>query len=881
MIELLPARYSVRERIGSGGMGQVYRAHDTKLGRDVAVKLLPSDVARDRERLERLRREARVLAHLGHAHIASVYDLEEADGHTFLILEYVPGATLAERIARGPMPVPEALPLFKQLAEAIGAAHERGVIHRDLKPANVIVDPEGRIKVLDFGIAKALHEPSGPEDPWAPSGIHVGPTATGALAGTVGYMSPEQVRGQALDRRTDIWAFGCLMYEVLTGKRAFRGDTVADTHAQVLERDPDWGALPAAVPPRVRALLERCLARDPQFRTRDMGDVWIELDAAIRERADGGRPAPATARIAPPAARARTIIITALASAGVVALAAWALRDRTPRPLPVRFRVDASQLPEAQIQCPWIALSPDGSSLVYATVTGLSRRRMTDLELRPLSRRGQYFAPFFSPDGSKVGCSSPESKLVWFALDDSMPTTIISGVTTRGACWGQDDSILYAPSLGGGLWKVSVHGGDPRPVTTLDSSRREMTHRWPHLLPGGRAALFTVRTADEATFDKADIAVVSLATGKRWTVVRGGTNAHYLPTGHIVFARDLSLLAVPFDLAKLKVTGEPVRVLQNVSVSPTTGAAGIAFARNGTMAYAPVLPGWHRPGLVHMDARGDPVSDFGAPGIFEDPRFSPDGQRVVFTMVGAQNDIAIHDFGPRTITRLTFDAAEDMYAVWTPGGREITFASARDGPLNLYQKPADGSREEVRITRSEQDQRPDSWSPDGRLLFFTQQDTKTGSDIWIMDRSRGGECRPWLKTPASESSGMCSPDGRWVAYTSDESGVSEVYVQSLSGSGGHWQVSRGGGSAPRWSGDGHELAYSPTGGGIVLVHLATSPTFHVDTPAAPNPGALTATYDLSPRDGSFIFSAPVGAPNDIIVTTDWFRSLRAGPLAGR
>ncbi|MEO8348112.1 MAG: protein kinase, partial [Acidobacteriota bacterium] len=583
--------YHIEEKIGEGGMGEVYRARDSVLRREVAVKVLPSIFASDPERLARFEREAHLLASLSHPNVGAIHGFEESGGVRFLVLELVPGETLAERLSGGPLPVAEALEVCRQIAEALEAAHEKGIIHRDLKPANVKITPQGKVKVLDFGLAKAFDTVSSDAvDRSQSPTITTGATQQGVILGTAAYMSPEQARGKAMDRRTDIWSFGCVLYEALTGKSAFVGETVSDTLAGILTREPEWDRLPVSTPANVRALLRRCLRKEPERRLRDVGDARIELEEALSGAADTA--APATAR--PSAAR---VGVAALAGLVLGAVAAWIAGSRFGRQPAViapvaRFSIPLPAKSTLFTGIHSIALSPDGSLLAFAAQSGGQRqlylRRLDDLESKPIAGTEGGIEPFFSPDGQWIGFWHPVSRaLKKVALSGGAPLTLCETDVLYGASWGADDTIVFSPTVPGGLARVPAAGGKVEPVTKLDLDKNERDHRYAQILPGGKAVLFTIADSKIDSYDDARIAVQSLETGERKILVEGGTLGRYSPSGHLLYVRAGNLLAVPFDLARLAVTGPPVPVLKGVFESVNQGSAHFDVARNGSLAYVP------------------------------------------------------------------------------------------------------------------------------------------------------------------------------------------------------------------------------------------------------------------------------------------------------
>jgi len=636
--------YEILAAIGAGGMGEVYRARDTKLGRDVAIKVLPEAFARDPERLARFEREARVLASLNHPNIAAIYGFEQSDGIPFLVLEYVPGETL-----RGPLPVSEALRIAGQIAEALENAHEKAFVHRDLKPANIKVTPEGKVKVLDFGLAKAFTEETVGSDPSQSPTISAGPTRTGMILGTAAYMSPEQARAKPVDKRTDIWAFGCVLYETLAGRQVFPANSVADAMTAILGRDPDWQALPLATPPKIRDLLHRCLQKELNRRLRDIGDARIEIEETLA----GAVAVPQTTK-PPGAARWRPVAI-GVCAAVAIGVALWApwRGDSAPRavirtavvlPPSDRFRTEAQ---------PAVAISPDGARLVYSASRGgrtqLYFRQLDQFEVTPIAGTEDAGGPFLSPDGEWVGFFAG-GKLKKVALRGGPPVTLCDAPNGRGASWGPDGQIVFTPaaSLGIGLWRVSASGSEvtPQPLTTPDAKKGEASHRWPYILPGGESVLFT--SWGGGAFDASRLAVLSLKTGERRVLLEGGHSAHYASSGHLVFMRAGGLWAAPFDLARLQVTGPHSPMLNRVVTAAATGAGHYSFAANGTLVY---IPGGAESGssLLWVDRKGVSRPLTQARRVYMFPRLSPDGGLLAVTIIeGANTDIWVYDLGRDT-----------------------------------------------------------------------------------------------------------------------------------------------------------------------------------------------------------------------------------------
>ena len=869
--------FEILSLLGEGGMGQVYRARDTKLGREVAIKVLSEALAPSQKRLVRFEREARLLASLNHPNIATLHGLEEADGLRFLVMELVPGETLADRIARGPLPSEEALELFRQIAEALEAAHQQDILHRDLKPANIKITPDERAKVLDFGLAKALQR----EEPG--SDLSQLPTRTkdatkaGVVLGTTPYMSPEQARGESVDRRTDIWAFGCCLYEALTGRQAFPGETVSDIIASILAHDPDWKAIPERTPLKVRDLLRRCLQREPHRRLRDIGDARIEIEESLAE--------PSSAAVAARPRRALPLVVAGLAAAFVAGIAAWSVLRPEPR---VVSRFDLSLPPEealTHLYDPVVAWSSDGTRLVYA---GGNPRK---LHFRALDQVTSTAIPgtegagtaFFSPDGEWVGFyvfggRGGELKKVHLATGSVV--TLCDAPNAAGASWGDDDTILIAPTPSSGLFRVSASGGTPSAITTPDPSQGEITHRWPEFLPGAKAALFTIWKGSSET---SRIAVLSLETGEHRGLVEGASFARYSPTGHVVYAREGKLEAAPFDLERLEFTGLPTPLFLEVRTLDTFGTAHFSVSRDGSLAYIPPSGPPERT-LLWVDRNGwtRPLTD--SRRAYGYPRLSPDGKRLAVTIDDDGAHIWVYDLERDALTRLS--GPDGYVPIWTPDGEWVTFHSGMETSEIVWQA-ADGSGVAERLTSlTTIFGEPNSWSPNGKLLAFTDSDPR---DIWLLSLEGERKARPFLQTPANEAGGVFSPDGRWIVYNSDESGQLEVYVQPFPGPGGKWQVSTEGGDEAVWARTGREIFYR-SGDKMMGVDVETEPSFRLSKPKMLFEGRYEgfgwygyANYDVSPDGQRFLMirSEEESAPTRIHVVLNWAEELKAKVPSGR
>jgi serine/threonine-protein kinase len=795
--------YEIVSWLGAGGMGEVYRARDVNLGREVALKTLPDELATEPERLTRLKREARILASLNHPGIAVLHGIESADGGVpVLVMELIEGQALSDRLTAGPLPMGEALDIGHQIALALDAAHERGVLHRDLKPGNIRFTADGRVKLLDFGLAKAMANAE--VDSQLPTHT-ASPSSAGRVMGTAPYMSPEQARGQDVDRRTDVWSFACVLYEMLTGERAFAGATASDTLAAILDREVDFGALPPETPPTVRRLLRRCLQKEKDKRLRDVGDLRLELEelvgASASNHAEG---ADASSLGAHPRAAGRERIGSGsawfVAGALVAGVGVWAIGRRpqsVERPV-VRLTITVPP-PETVANgepATAVAISPDGRQVAYVAARARGSRiylRSVDrLEPRPIPGTEGGRVPFFSPDGQWLGFfAANEVRLKRVPLAGGAALTVCDVGFTRGASWGPDGFIVFTRDGAHGLERVRAEGGTPEPLTTLDAQRHKSSHRYPEALPGGEAVLFTVKTDETSSWDDALIEAVSLRTHERSLLIAGGSNPRYT-RGHLIYARAGGLWAAPFDAKRIKVTGPSVQVLEGVSSSNGAGHADFGVSGDGALVYVPGRPrGIDRP-LVRVDrtGRARPLTD--SRRAFNTISLSPNGRRLALSIEGSNDQVCVYDLDRGTLTPQTLRWNNNT-AIWTPDGRRLTFASTRDGPSNVYWQSADGSGAPERLTTGADWQFPVAWSPDGKALLYTDAGREIG--LWTLPMEGDRTPRLVVRGPLAGDAQL-SPDGRWLAYTSVESGDTEVQVTAFPSGMGRWPISTDRGSQP-------------------------------------------------------------------------------------
>jgi serine/threonine-protein kinase len=892
MTERTLGHYAVESQLGAGGMGVVYKATDTRLGRQVAIKMLHESYLKDPERRARFEREARVLASLNHPNIAAIHGIEEAGERKFLVLEYVPGDTLAQRLARGPLPPKEALDLGRQVADALGAAHEAGVIHRDLKPANIKITPEGKVKVLDFGLAKATEAAPAAAGGADAETITEEMTQAGVVMGTAPYMSPEQASGKPVDRRTDIWAFGCVMYEALSGKRTFPGETTTEILVGILDREPAWNVLPASTPENVKCLLRRCLSRDARSRLHDIADARLELEDTLAGRATGQLSA-----VAPRSADRRVWAgATACLLLGASAAGLWVWLGTQPAvpPRVARFNIN---LPEgSRLEFSWgglLTFSPDSKTVVYPINfpqrDAVYTRRVDELESKPMEAAKGLGNVLYSPDGR------------WFWTFDRSKGMVVKVPSGGGAPvpiapmkmlfrgeWGPDDYIYWSDGLVSPVIRTPVNGGTSEPVTELDAARQERTHRFARLLPEGRAVMFTVAAGDIETFDEARIDAVDLRTRKRKTLIQGGTCPRYSPSGHIVYARGGSLYAVPIDHRKLEAAGTPVKVADGVLMSINTGFAYFDISPGGDLAYAagPVENGERR--LYWVDRQGKAEQLPLPPRSYLNPRLSPDGKQLAVEVEGPNHDFYTYDFARGVMSRITNDGISHA-PIWSPDGRRFVFRSWKGGMMSLAWMPADRSGPEESLLEYPAWHSAASISPDGKYLSFDQVERGVFG-IWMLPLTGDRKPVPFLRSKSQTGAGKFSPDGKWIVYCSMESGKAEVYVQSWPGPGPKIQISSEGGTDPLWRHNGKEIFYRK-GSKMLAVPVNTHGSFQAGKPqllwegeyteglssSCGVKGATNTGYDVSPDGQRFVMIKDEDQntfSTKIVVVMNWVEELK-------
>ena len=896
---IFAGRYEILEQMGAGGMGEVYRAIDKNLGRHIAIKILPAVFAEDKERMARFEREAKLLAVLNHPNIAAIHGLEESEGRRFLVLELAEGETLQARLNRGPLPIEEALEICRELADGLEAAHEKGIIHRDLKPGNIMITPEGKVKILDFGLAKAYRgETTGVDVEKSPT-ITVQMTEPGVILGTAAYMSPEQARGRAVDRRSDIWAFGCVLFECLTGSRAFHGETISDTLAHILKGEPDWNKPPAETPTRIKVLLRRCLEKDPRRRLHDIADARIEIEAPTGYPSES---VTAPRRFSLPWMAALSAIVLI---AGIIIGRLLTRRSQPASPASVvasTIKLEPGhwlQGMRGEMERPTRAamtISSDGSFVVYSAIEEnpgpqakprLYLRRIDRSEAKSIAGTEGGDNPFLSPDDRWVGFWA-DGKLKKVPVEGGVPRTLCElSSMFLGAAWGRDNSVVFADGAEAGLSRVSAEGGKLETLTKPDPKREEWGHRLPSWLPNGKAVLFTI-TRNEWDWQPC-LALLRLDTRDWRVLLEDAADARYVPTGHLIFLRQGTLMAVRFDLARMEVVGQPVTLAENVMQAFTaasyfghTGAGQFGISGTGTLIYAAggIVPD-PKDSLVWVDQRGSeqPVT---APELsFFAPRISPDGQKIAYIAWGRECLVCVYDSARGTNNRLTGEGRA-YYVIWSPDGKRLLFGWDISPPMNLYWQPYDGNSPMERLTTSEYGQRPGSWSSDGKTIAFLDSYPGRGWDITVMDVP-SGRLTPFLNSPFDEEYPEFSPDGRWLAYTSNESNRREVYVRPFPGPGLKYLVSSEGGEEPLWARNGKQLFYRQEDQ-MWVVDVRTDGELDPRKPRLlfEKPGYGSAfpmrCYDLSLDGQRFLMvkeekrkSTPV---TEMILVQNWFEELK-------
>jgi len=903
--------YEITAKLGEGGMGEVYRATDTKLRRDVAIKVLPAAFVEDKERLARFEREAQLLAQLHHPNIASIFGMEESESTKALVMELVEGPTLAERLESGPLPLEESLSLARQIAEALEEAHEKGIIHRDLKPQNIKASKDGKVKVLDFGLAKAMDpsgaisgQGSGSELAKSPT-LTLGATVQGMVLGTAGYMAPEQAKALAVDKRADIWAFGVVLYEMLCGGSLFTGETVGDTLAAVIRAEIDLDKLPAGTPFAIRQLLRRCLERSPKNRLHDIADARIVIDEVLAGKGEDVVPTPAAGVAVPNAGRKSWSLAAGALAAGLLVggllVGVWLRRASGHPSAPLtRFSI---QPPEGTGFERGLALSPDGRKIAFAarSATGkvaLYIRRLDSLETRELPETGGARYPFWAPDSRRLGFFADRS-VKWTDSEGGTPLSIAptsSVQDVRGGAWGADDTILYAPTFTGPIYSVRAGGGASTPATRLPDSHEIGTNRFPSFLPDGKRFVFYASGGTGT--EPGSLYLGRLGSLDAKLLGPSYSTATFAAPGYLVYARGEMLVAHRFDEGSEKLVGDPLPLgIQMGGSLAISGLRSVSFASTGTLVYRSDKRNASH--LVLVDRRGkelESLSDSTSTWFYA-VRLSPDGKSMLVGQYqsvgqsqgqgqGSLGEIWLHDVTRKLATRLTFDGADDYIGVWIrPDNREFLYASARTGSLGaIYRAAIDRPSESRLWLPGETYQVPDAVTPDGKRVVFERTDELSKNSLWIRDLD--GESEPTRLTPPNETeiTSDVSPDGRWLAYASDSTRSWEVYVRRLDGSGGTVRISNDGGFMPLWRSDGRELFYVDANGRLVAVPIALPAAGSDESirPGLPEPlfearleDSTDRQYDAMPDGQRFVVNRSV--VNDrvpMVVVLDWHALLK-------
>jgi serine/threonine-protein kinase len=877
--------YEITGPLGEGGMGEVYRATDTKLRREVAIKILPELFTKDAERLARFEREAVMLAQLHHPHIASIFGLEESSGIRALVMELVEGPTLADRLRAGALPIDEALSIARQIAEALEEAHEKGIVHRDLKPQNVKAPVDGKVKVLDFGLAKAMDQASGAvsgSDPSRSPTLVNSPTLTsvqgtqlGVILGTAAYMAPEQARGGTIDRRADIWAFGVLLYEMLTGRSLFEAETVSDTLAGVLKTEVDFSELPPRTPASIRLLLRRCLERNPKNRLRDIGDARLVLaEARVEDDAVAGAPSGW--------ARALPWAVAAVFAVAAIALLAARSGPTVPQDrLLTTFGIlvpQDSYVPRSDR--PVLDLSADGRTLLFVAEGNdrrrIMRRTLDRLDASPIPGTEGAEDPRISPDGRWIAFFA-DGSLRKIPVEGGVATVLADARAPRGLSWAPDGSLVFSALYNGGLKRIGPTGGAPIDVTTLDVEHGERSHRWPQVLPDGHTAIFTVGDrSSPGDYDGAKIDAVDLGTGKRTTILQGARTARYTKAGYLVYQHQETLMAARFDPKVLKLTGPPFTIQEHVGGEVSSGVAYFAVGDAGTIAFAPIGAIPQERVVVLVDAKGNETELPIPAAAYNRPRFSPDGKTIAVTIgsgAASDDDLFLVEPASGRIQRLTFGQGHG-HPLWSRDGRTITYTKGRSGEVGFASRAADGSGGEKLLKATTTMGFSDAWLPDGKRLLVT--DASESIDIGMLDTEKETFTPVFANPAAAEYAASLSPDGRYVAYTSTETGTDEVFVETFPPGGGRWQASTGGGNAPTWSRDGRRLFFLQ-GDGVMKADVETGGVFRSGAPRKLFSGPYdlrtppARNYDVGEGDRFVLIKRKFlsGIPRQLVILDGW------------
>ncbi len=857
--------YEILSTLGAGGMGEVYRAKDTRLGRTVAIKVLPSHLSSNPDLRQRLDREARAVSSLNHPHICTLYDVGHQEGVDFLVMEYIEGQTLSSRLQKGPLLTAELLQYSIQITNALDKAHKQGIVHRDLKPGNIMLTKSG-IKLLDFGLAKLQPAVSQvPEVSSLPTEQR-DLTKEGMILGTIQYMAPEQLEGKEVDARTDIFAFGCIVYEMVTGRKAFIGKNQASLIAAIMSSEPSpVSTIQPATPPGLDRVIKTCISKDPDDRWQNAHDLMGELKWIAGPGSEAGVPLTPLTRSKGREWLWLSWILTAIA----LLLAGAAIVRYKNQPATFEGPVRSSIVLPEKSSLRAAVLSPDGTRLVFVARDTSGKnllwiRALDSLTVQPLPGTENPSFPFWSPDSLHIGFFA-SGKLKKIDATGGLAQALCDAPFNRGGTWSKDGVILFAPVTDGPLYRVSASGGVPTPVTHFDPSRGETTHRWPFFLPDGHHFLYLVASFGGQK-EKTGIYVRSLDSNEEKFLVRANSSVTYTPPGYLLFYRERNLLAQAFDVKSLQVNGDPILVAEDIQYFPQIYGALFSVSENGVLLYQG-QSGSGVSQLVWFDRNGKQNGSLGAAGNQANPRISPDGKRVALNIADPETsntDIWIYESSEGIPTRFTSDPAFESGPIWSPDGRQIIFQSLQLGHSDLHHKNSNGSGNEETILQSERSKYATDWSPDGRFILYLAFDTKTNLELWAVPVSGERKSIPFIKTPFGVSQGQFSPDGRWIAYSSNESGKWEVHVAPFPGPGGNWQVSINGGSEPRWRRDGKELFYMAPDGKIMAIEVKEGPSFEAGTAKV-----LFQTRRREQISSTDLFSYDVSADGErFLVNTD-------------
>ena len=868
--------YEILSPLGAGGMGEVYKAQDTRLERTVAVKVLPQHLSSSAEVRQRFEREAKTISQLSHPHICALYDVGNQDGVEYLVMEYLEGETLAERLVKGPLQLEQTLRYGIEIADALDKAHRQGIVHRDLKPGNVMLTKSG-VKLLDFGLAKAVAPAGSVSALTSLPTMAGGPNLTqeGTILGTFQYMAPEQLEGKEADARTDIFAFGTVLYEMATGKKAFSGASQASLIAAILEREPaPISSVQPMSPPAFDRVVKTCLAKDPEDRWQTAHDVMLQLRWVAEGGSQAGVPAPVAARRR---SRERLAWAANAVTAAAVAATLLLLRPHSEPPRVIRSFINAPEKTEFDFEAGAMALSPDGCRIAFVAKNPEGKdllwvRSLDALAAQPLSGTEGTSYPFWSPNGASLGFFA-DGKLKRVDASGGAPETLCDAQAGRGGTWSREGGILFAPSQFSGILRVSSSGGAPAPVTQKNPLKGEESHRFPVFLPDGRHFLYLVITSLSDTRRRDAIYAGSLDPKEEGKLIGyAGSKAVYARTGYLLFYREKTVVAQAFDAKRLRLTGEPFPIADQVSRFSSRDAV-FSVSDNGMLAYQPGRGSGSTSQLIWLDRAGKQVGTVGAPMDYTEPRLSHDNRRlaVVIRDASGNADIWIYELSRGFATRLTFDPADDVAPVWSPDDSRIVFSSTRNLPENLYWKPSNGIGKEELLYKSADRCFADSWSPDGRFILFSALEPKTRWDEWALSIS-DRKAFPVVQTEFGEDLGQFSPDGQWIVYHSNQSGTWEVYVQRFPEPGGKWQVSNAGGRMPLWGPDGKEIFYAALDGKLMAVAVRGSASgFEADSPRRLFEKRMVAApdrqFDVSADGQRFLMNVPLEEEKNIAPIT--------------